>query len=1672
MRFGEEEPIKKIYDSVNNVTTSLIDDHKLSYFVMPRKKNQVWDKCKPSSPSHPNEIYADYREFTVLDDQVRALLDYRGNWSLDSEPWREKKLQFSWVGADVSIIPNYALNPEVYDYGADPDNKLSWRSLTDLLEDNDKILEQYEERTGMMKELKLDRDTFENYKGYAVLNRLILSVSNVGNRVSKLTRYTGDKVKLYNMIRSYMKVNKGKSTSNFIPHTFEIDVDDIEERVKEIMKANKEKENKRTQYFDDVLKQIIKENMNSEDSYWVVKPTHGSRGIGMNFTNKKTVIDNMLKWVTSGYEMGGKVVHYKKWMISAFKESFLWKLKTGNNVRQSLQICDYRGTNSKGKPINPNRPIKPPQFKDVKTGTHGSCKVIAKYGKDGKTEKGSRCPETGYEYLDMVNPSKLEDTGKAGITNKRKLESEKFEHFRTYKFNDSTGRINKARIWFVVDLSDQKYNIYVYRKLLFELCSLEFEGDDKYSNKMKVWTDSNEKMYGEEGIMQLDNVNASRCSELDLCYTVDWEDGKYNYLGKEKSITGVNWEAVKKNFKSFFETFRNATKDQIQCLSAATSLTDENFNNFGCFQYFGMDFIIDSSSNIWLLEMNTRPWSGYGNWWSNNFDPKNHHIPHKWVFIETLLRKVIDPKFKSKPIKLPYGEIIGETEWWINAGLEPETLLPLDRPVAIMSQLIPQKGEVNWIMNRQIKRVLLARGWGTFPYSHLVKNPNLIMQGMTPLLNHLTSVKKLSESEFQKHINKVYPDLVRARVVNRIFPLVVYLGNKSLLLDVMRDAYPTDKSVFHKNMGGNEYLTWDQILPYSFSIDKKEKNWEETIINESNKRNIKWIVKPALGKQGEGLKIVESGDRAKQMIDWIRTAKISGDGTVWVISHYIEPKLINDRKSHIRVFVLVHKDNKNKCSVYLMDPHLIFYAGLPYEKDTANEFISKYFKNKNIRYEDVKKFASLTNLAKGAEMFNDFVVDYEKIPKKGDINEIEKKMKKRTTWYKGAGSNEHNPEMGYSLLSDRADRSYGSNYNSEIGEQVKQIVRQTIYAIKDNINCVNENSDNFGGCYQYVAFDLMMDDRKPVPQLWVLEVNVNPGLKAPKNHLDGGISQLMNNIFDYVLDDYSAMKKCKIKDDNNVYKEDTKILVQDGGGSIIRKYKDDEGVEHVTKWKYVEVKKGDFKTYRYTKNKGGVLFDDNGDVKRSNGKIFTTGDSWVKGKRLQGGRDQEYYVPRKYRNLPCVKENTKKFVKVPDKIFTEILTMSISPQEKSFGKVKDQLFNSVLIGQMSGIRKEDLTKAGIKYEILSDGTLKILEKTYKPSSTVAKQLEGGGKISGTEPETWWSRLGKLFNNPYHERLLNQTAGQALPAAINLRFTYPFGRPGFRYYTDRHWNRIPNPGRFLKELAKFQKIQAISNAVGNPYHFIIGDDDEEETLTYVPAFGDSIVVPKSDENASKTPNIPMRTPIDKIVGITKSFGNEGLVLAELFNSGILDSRAYPSVSSDFSLGNVWGTMSNGLHLPPPLSSESLKKIKKLKADGKRGRNVPGLSCIEGTHDMVDRIIAMEGLDKANGISSNGWNKKQKCALVAAYGLTGYPLQMEVPWGDNYSIEGVPLINGLYRILEEADLVDTKLFKHTMDDIRLQNQLYGDQIKLYEALVNVTPRQVYSFPGIMDTVKRYY
>ncbi len=91
-------------------------------------------------------------------------------------------------------------------------------------------------------------------------------------------------------------------------------------------------------------------------------------------------------------------------------------------------------------------------------------------------------------------------------------------------------------------------------------------------------------------------------------------------------------------------------------------------------------------------------------------------------------------------------------------------------------------------------------------------------------------------------------------------------------------------------------------------------------------------------------------------------------------------------------------------------------------------------------------------------------------------------------------------------------------------------------------------------------------------------------------------------------------------------------------------------------------------------------------------------------------------------------------------------------------------------------------------------------------------------------------------------------------------------------------------------------------------------------------------------------------------------------------------------------------------------------------------------------------------------------------MAAYGLTGYPYQFEAPWAS--SIGEVPYISGLYNILEEADLVDTQLFAHIADDQRLRRQLHGDQIKLYKALVDVTPRQVYSFPGMINTLKRYY
>lgn len=1159
----------------------------------------------------PVNIYRDYREFSVVDDIVELLLLQRESWKRVSNPFKGPFINLSWVGSDTSMVPKKFTSLEV-------DNEYKDFIMKDIFESNKtEIIELYESKMKELRDIKPSKEIIDKYSRSAIVNRLILSRSQVGTRLTKLTRFAGDKTTLYNMIRSYGSIEgKGKISDKIIPPSYEIDLTDKDIDIYEFM----------NNIFS-----------NDENEIWVVKPVYGSHGMGMKITTQENIRINFSKWTTEKHFFNNKEVIFTKWMFSKFIKSFLWKLKNDNPA--SRRICDIKKEKS---------PF--PQY--VKLGSWDKVRVPKLMGDlhdPGDIDYNYTIvdEETGKKFntFKVTNPSYR--ANKDGIETKG---SKDFEKFRNLKFNDTLGRINKARIWVACNIQDGKYELCVYKKLLFELASMEFNSkkNEHYNDIQRVWTDANSYIYGKKEDVDeefknrqifteynLDPINAARACDLDFCYIVDWGNGTWHQNGKLQQFP-KDWDKIKQNLTNMLKVFFNASKDSVNCLSSPNGDVDTK----GCFQYFGIDFIVDDDCNTWLLEFNTRPWSGYGFWWRNFFDPHNHHMPHKYIFIESILRRFVDPKFHKKAIKLPLSDCNDIDNLWETVHSTDFISTEFDSNIAIMASTIPMRDQANWVMNRQLKKVFKDRGWGVFPFGHLVKNPGLVIQGMTPYLNWL--IKTYDRNTFQEKIEKNYPYMVASNIVNRIFPLVVYLGNKANLVDILRNKFPKK----------TEYdMSWDQLVPFTLNFKRNSKTLKNDLDKHLGqyKGSIKWIAKPSMGKQGTGIFISHNIDEIYKHI-----IHDPDENDTWSISRYIEtPFVIQKRKTHIRTFILVSKSGP-KIGVYEMKPHLLFMAGLPYNMGDAQEFMNSFIKE-NIKGKIISKdkktlekfndFRNLTNLSKGVWMLKNWV----KNP--GDINK--KKYEEKSIECRLLNEKNDKKNIGYEILSGDAqklvDEDKGKDYyQNHISPQINKIVEQTIRSISDEIECVNKKSNK---CYQYVAFDFMIEETNETPKVWMLEVNVNPGLRAPTKLLKGkgGMKNFMHSIFDYVLDDEL----------DQIEEYETEKWDRDG------KHKVWGGSEWIEK----NHKKGDDKKYRYSTDIGGNTFDHNGNLNKYKSKVkFTQGDIIYKKKST-------YIIPK---GMSYSEKDKSKLKEKKDNLFTEIFTLSNSANEKS----EDLVRNSYIIDKM------------------------------------------------------------------------------------------------------------------------------------------------------------------------------------------------------------------------------------------------------------------------------------------------------------------------------------------------------------------------------------------------------
>lgn len=1290
-----------IYYLFINNKVILMNNAKLLFYTKDTnyysKRNE--EKVKLTRKDDIVNLYRDYREFSVVDDIVELLLLSRGIWKRTSNPFKNDFINLAWVGSDTSMVPKKFTNLIIED-------KEESVFMKDIYEQgNGEIIDIYVDKISELRNLKPSKELIDKFTKSAMVNRMILARSQVGTRLTKLTRAAGDKTSLYNMIRSYGTLKgRGKVSQNIIPESHEFDFEGDDD-------------------LDSFLSHIFEGK--DDSTVWVVKPVYGSHGMGMRIDNQKNIRDNFHNWGRESHYFNNKDIVFNKWIFSKFIKSFLWKLDIGKP--ESLKLCDSVDKNNK-----------------KENGLWGKVRVPKLMGDLYDTgEIDTRVTltdeETGRSFntFKPTNPSYR--VGKNGLETNGSME---FKDFRSLTYKDKLGRINKGRVWVACSIQDGKYTFYVYKKLLFELCSMEFDSSNisHYNEIQRVWTDANSFIYGKKDdvdeelknrnlttLYNLDPINAARACDLDLCYMVDWDTGEWSINEKDSGKKfPVDWGKVKENLKNIFEIFFQASKDSVECLSGPV----ESIDTKGCFQYFGVDFIVDDNANTWLLEFNTRPWSGYGFWWRNYFDNNNYHMPHKYIFVESLLRTFVDTKFNNKPKDvLPLSDYKDINNMWECVLSEGHS--NTGRPLVIMSNVLPIKNQNNWVRNRQLKRVFKNRGWSVFPFTGIVKEPDLIMQGMTPHLKWLVS--NYNPKTFENEINKFYPNLQHTKIIDRIFPIIGYLGDKAKMVDNLYTMYPE---------ATGSSLPWDEIVPFTLNFDRRDRDMLNLLQKNLTNRDYGFIIKPSRGKQGEG--IIISSDIPKIYKHIMEYKKVEEEHSIWSISRYIDkPYLSYNRKTHIRVFVLVSKKG-SVIKIYTMKPHLLFMAGLPYDiikaKDFMNDFFKDSVKNKIVggnelcldRFYD---FQNLTNLYKGTWMAKHWLKDRSKIKNKN--------FNKNTIEYKiiNTKGDEYN---GYELFSDNADtvidREEGKKgyYKDNIVPQINQIIIQTISSISGEIKCVNRKSDK---CFQQLAFDIMLEDtgKDSIPKAWLLEVNTSPGLKAPTKLLSssGGMMTIYNSIFEHVLSDNPIIEQ--------IFEES-----KWEGDGVHREY-DDVG----RKWIDVNHKDGDIKRYRYSAEIGGKMFDENG------GELpYVSKKSFRRGEIIYKNTKSKYVT----------KNNNKRGNIKYDNIFKEIYSISSNQKSKPLVTNKKSMSWLELLNRNLSISNDNSSQANQWIEkILSNqnvfsGFMNGTLNTGIPQNILLAQLVNGHFL----------KKSKIFGNKYTFISPSNGNSQQLPGSIIGLGVTPYG----------------------------------------------------------------------------------------------------------------------------------------------------------------------------------------------------------------------------------------------------------------------------------------------------------
>ena len=490
---------------------------------------------------------------------------------------------------------------------------------------------------------------------------------------------------------------------------------------------------------------------------------------------------------------------------------------------------------------------------------------------------------------------------------------------------DKKGRINSFRFFGLFSILNNEFTSYLYEDAYVEISSLELnnynlnELDPTDTDSMYYSTYFNEKYSSKKFKEVQENKKIDKIQEAIFVGTfIDFAKivNENNFpLGKEK------WNSVViPGLYNILNTLTKKTKKYFSCMN-------EIKKGKGCFSYFALDIIIDKNGKPFLLEINSRPFIGFADWF-DKYDPQRIST----INVNTFLRSIIDIVLE-KPNK--------NTEKWLITNQISKFRKKSNSKMFIPFSLGLKNTSTAKIYSNMYD-LLIKKKYKLFPYAKFI-NKSIGFTGLTSLSKYLISkINELGDDKFEEIMKKIYPKHAKQMLLNKISNLGYYLGDKTILTDII------NKKAFN-----------EKIIPFSITIKKYEVYKIDEIFS---KKDIykKLIIKPSEGQQGKGIYISNSLDELKKII-------LISEYESYVISEYLDnPYLIklnktstesgiiyNDkigRKNHIRSYVLAIKKG-NKIKIYLYSSSLIFCAVKEY--GTCNNEDSNYCNLSNLYWASI-----------------------------------------------------------------------------------------------------------------------------------------------------------------------------------------------------------------------------------------------------------------------------------------------------------------------------------------------------------------------------------------------------------------------------------------------------------------------------------------------------------------------------------------------------------------------------------------------------------------------------------------------------------------------------------------------------------------------------------------------